>query len=519
MPSSYHHVNDVFFGAYTYEITPRYLAGNVLQPIDPTLTVAVTIQVCPFNIKSLQIGFTRSFIASQAAASHFGEKVKLKPDHGDPGFQQLLYDTRLNSGHMQQMINGVLTDVPYSYDDLYSYLGWQVRARVIDFLEEALKDPEISLDVFAFDLDEPTICQYLLTMAGQGRIRIILDNSTSHVTQPGVAFTQFEDQFTNQFNATKTGNADIKRGCFFSLAHSKVFIQLKNNQPVKVLTGSTNFSVNGLYVNANNVLIFNNPSVAALYEKIFDASWPDTKAFKANTDVSAQSFGFNSPAEQNNINDPTLPQMVIRFSPHPKTFAQKELDDLAADAETAQSILFAIMNDRSGSALLTAIMGKVRHTETFTMGITDSTTEVLLYSPNSTTGIHVAGRGLRPLLPSNFKPEPTIEGISVHHKFVVLNFNTDNGIVICGSSNLALGPEQENGDNLLVIRDPDVVTVFGIEAIRLVDHFQFRDKSNKAGGTGNITLHTDSLWTKAYFTDGDMKSRERLLLTADQPNQ
>jgi hypothetical protein len=91
-------------------------------------------------------------------------------------------------------------------------------------------------------------------------------------------------------------------------------------------------------------------------------------------------------------------------------------------------------------------------------------------------------------------------------------------MVICGSSNLALGPEQNNGDNLLVIRDPDVVTAFGIEAIRLVDHFQFRDRSNQAGGEKNVALHTDSNWVEPYFTNTDMKSRERLLLTADQSN-
>jgi hypothetical protein len=515
VPSSFHHVDDVFFGDYLYEVTPRYLVANVLHPLNASLTVGVTIQVCPFEHKALKLGFTRSFVASQAAAHHFGQDVKLKPANGDPGFQQLLFDPKLNSGQRQQKVNGNLVTVPYSYEDLYTYLGWQARARVIEFLEEVLKDPDMHLDVFAFDLDEPTICTYLLTLAAQGRVRVMLDNSKTHVTQKGAKFTQFEDQFTEQFKSKMTAGAAINRGHFQSLAHSKVFIQLKKDgTPIKVLTGSTNFSVNGLYVNANNVLIFNNGSVAALYEKIFNASWPNTTLFKGKPEVAEQSFGFNTPGAQNNIDDPSLPPMVIRFSPHPLAFAQQELGDLATETNGAQSILFAIMNDRSGSALLQAIMKKVRGNTTFTMGVTDTTTEVLLFSPNSTTGIHVAGRGLRAQLPSNFDPEATISGISIHHKFVVLNFNTDKGVVVCGSSNLALGPEQANGDNLLVIRDPDVVTAFGIEAIRLVDHFQFRDKANSAGGTGKITLFTDSDWVQPYFTDGDMKSRSRQLLTS-----
>jgi hypothetical protein len=107
--------------------------------------------------------------------------------------------------------------------------------------------------------------------------------------------------------------------------------------------------------------------------------------------------------------------------------------------------------------------------------------------------------------------------VSVHHKFVVLNFNTDKGAVICGSS--SLGPEQNKGDYLLVIRDPNVATAFAIEVIRLVYHFQYRDRSNQASGEKNVALHTDNLWVAPYFTGGDIRSRQRLLLTADQLNQ
>lgn len=519
VPSTFHHINDVFFGDYTYEVTPRYLAGNTLLALDPSLTTSVTIQVCPFKTKSMQLGFTRSFIASQAAARHFGDKIKVRPGKGEPGFGELIFNTKLNAGFIKQPVNGVSTDVPYSFDDMFAYLGWQTRERIKEFLEDALKDPDVHLDVFAFDLDEPMICDHLLTLAGQGRARILLDDSTTHITKKDAAFTQFEDQFAAQFKAKAVAGATLDRGHFGSLAHSKVLIQKKNNAAFKVLTGSTNFSTNGLYVNANNVIIFNNAAVADLYERMFEASLPDTKGFKANKSVSDESFGFNSPGEQNNITDPSLPEMVIRFSPHPEDFATKELTDLAAEADKAESILFAIMNDRSGSPLLEKIIEKVKDNTTLTIGITDASKLVLLSSPDGIHGIHVTGKGLQQDLGGPFLPESGIVGVSIHHKFVVLNFNTNDGVVICGSSNLALGPEQDNGDNLLVIRHPDVVTAFAIEAFRLVDHFQFRDKSNQAGGEKNMALHTNSDWVAPYFNPGDMKCKERLLLTADQPNK
>ena len=119
------------------------------------------------------------------------------------------------------------------------------------------------------------------------------------------------------------------------------------------------------------------------------------------------------------------------------------------------------------------------------------------------------GRGWRPLL---VPVAPSAAGV---REASLALLNASPALVL----NLALGPEQNNGDNLLVIRDPDVVTAFAIEAFRLVDHFQFRDKDNRAGGTGNLTLHIDSNWVTPYFINNDMKSRERNLLTADQPNQ
>ena len=53
------------------------------------------------------------------------------------------------------------------------------------------------------------------------------------------------------------------RGKFSRYAHDKVFIvSQQGDRREKVLTGSTNFSVTGLYVNSNHVLVFNDPKVA-----------------------------------------------------------------------------------------------------------------------------------------------------------------------------------------------------------------------------------------------------------------
>src|ERR1700761_7012478 len=79
VPATNHNIDSPIFGTYTYEISARYLIGNALQPIDPAMTITFNISVCPFKSKSLQLGFTRSFIASQAYVQNFGNTVNLRP--------------------------------------------------------------------------------------------------------------------------------------------------------------------------------------------------------------------------------------------------------------------------------------------------------------------------------------------------------------------------------------------------------------------------------------------------------
>jgi hypothetical protein len=116
----------------------------------------------------------------------------------------------------------------------------------------------------------------------------------------------------------------------------------------------------------------------------------------------------------------------------------------------------------------------------------------------------------------------------VHHKFVVCGFNGDDPVVFCGSSNLASGGEENNGDNLLAIHDADIATVFAIEALSLVDHFNFLDstatgadkkKAPKASKTQAAIdaawfLGTDDSWTTKYFDPNDLHFVDRQLFGA-----
>jgi hypothetical protein len=118
-------------------------------------------------------------------------------------------------------------------------------------------------------------------------------------------------------------------------------------------------------------------------------------------------------------------------------------------------------------------------------------------------------------------------GHQVHHKFVVCGFNSKDAVVYCGSSNLALLGEQVNGDNLLAIHDRDVATVFAIEALALVDHFQLLQRNaakakkkpsakppankTRAAVDAGWFLSIDGKWAAPYYDAQDLHSRDRQL--------
>ena len=159
----------------------------------------------------------------------------------------------------------------------------------------------------------------------------------------------------------------------------------------------------------------------------------------------------------------------------------------------------------------------------FSYGITQATKGLSLYKPGSTHGILVDFDALDKHVPPPFDKEwRGGPGQVIHDKFVVCDFNGDNPSVFTGSSNLASGGEKQNGDNLLAIHDSEFATAFAVEAIRLVDHYHFRDAMEQATKDNPLTLQGqnpkgEDPWWKPYYDDRDLKSVERELFIRPSP--
>ncbi|MFM9904844.1 MAG: hypothetical protein ACKVQJ_09765 [Pyrinomonadaceae bacterium] len=503
-PGSYSQ-KPIVFGNWDYHATPRFFDANKkLLPLDPANTVDVTIPVGDFTKGGIEIGFTRAFLKSQAYADHFGAKTRLKPK-GD-----WLFDTTATEAGKKK------DGTPFTFEDMYVWLGYTARRQVYELLDAALADNTIEVEMFAYDLNDPGVAQRCLDLGAAGRIRMILDNAALHVTgKPKPPATQplppsEEDDFESRFNAVKTGAAEVFRCRFGRYSHCKIIILKKNGAAFKVLTGSTNFAVTGICVNANHVLIFDRADVAGYYSDVFNKVW---KVGKEKDFITT-----NFSAAVKKFSGSGLPPTEVNFSPHDAVRAAAVLDEITNVVQdpVTKSVLFAVMEmgDTSTGTLIHALRELHKNDAVYTYGVTDNSSgDISLYKPGRKIGLLIDAKKAGRDLPPPFSEEAALGLIhAIHHKFVVTDFNLPTARVWCGSSNLALGGEQHNGDNLICITDTDVATAFAIEAMRLTDHYNFRSVSETDIGPPNQkpkTLDNTGAWVNKFFDPNDIRCVER----------
>lgn len=106
----------------------------------------------------------------------------------------------------------------------------------------------------------------------------------------------------------------------------------------------------------------------------------------------------------------------------------------------------------------------------------------------------------------------------IHDKFVVVDFNGANPAVFTGSSNLAAGGEEANGDSLAMIEDGAIANMYAIEALATFDHFHFRKVMQTAKSNDSLGLWypgkpnaPPTAWWKSYYDTKNIHMRDRLL--------
>lgn len=428
-------------GSYIYRVTKQHMPSDDKLKAGDTVTLDIPLDAVIYD-GFLDVGFARNFASSQA----YDEKY-----HGNPN----VIPAKPDQGLKFQKVPG----------DVYEWLGFEAYDLIMTTLKEVASDKTLSLDFFAYDLNEPDIVA-LLEQTGK-RLRAIIDNSGSHAPASSA-----ESQSAKRL-AVSAGAANVKRMHFRNLQHNKVLIVKKGDRPIKVLFGSTNFSFRGIYIQANNALVFYAPEAAALFEHAFQLAFTNPGGF-ASDPISTK---------WHLVQVPGKPLVHFCFSPHTDTALSLNPLGAAIDQATS-SVFFSIAflyQTKSGPTRES--IDRLMNKDVFSYGISDKLGGLKIKKPDGSFGI-VDFNYLAGITPTPFKAEWSGgAGIHEHHKFVVTDFSLPSAKVFTGSSNLSPSGEAGNGDNLVMIEDPRVATSYAIEALRVFDHLHFRSVMSDAFAT------------------------------------
>lgn len=477
-----HVPGDVMLGEFRYKLTAKYMQADGTLTSGPSVENAISL--APETVDGfVNVGFTRGFASSQAYADRFNNETGILPPLGASAADSLAHDMS-----------------PFAKN--YEWLGFEARRLVLQTLEEVQNDPTLSLDALIYESKEPDI---LARMESIGpRMRAILDDHGE----------QGEEHSAESISAARllTAGAQIQRMHFTRQQHNKVLLVRRNGTPVKVLTGSTNFSLRGLYIQANNALVFEDPTVAGLYGQYFDIVWNEPKKFRKKQLSKQWWTGRDLPASR----------FSFCFSPH--SDHALSLDPVARAIEDAESsVLYAVVFLNQLSGPVREALDDLMNRTLFSYGVAQRTSGLTVRKPDGSRGV-LPFAFLGEKAPEPFRSEwsgnTSDRSNMVHHKFIVTDFNGARPTVFTGSSNMAAGGEEANGDNLIRIEDRKVAIAYAIEALRMFDHFHFR-VSLKEGDEKNTIIRLakppqdgGKPWFTPYYRIGHIKERDRKLFAA-----
>jgi phosphatidylserine/phosphatidylglycerophosphate/cardiolipin synthase-like enzyme len=425
-------------GEFDYRVTPVFMNDADELSFGEAQEAAIELQRETYP-GLLNVTFTRGFVSSQAFVDRYasaGDISTLLPGNADDG----------------------LSFVPThpKATEALNWMGFEGRNAILEVLDKAIADNQAQVRVVAYDLNEPEIVSRLERLGG--RLKVIIDDSADHGAS-GSSETQAETRLRNS-----AGTANVKRQHMSKLQHNKTIVVDSPNGKMAVC-GSTNFSWRGFFVQSNNALILQGASAADPFLTAFENYW--TK----NT----SKFSKTVSAEWNDLGLDGIDAHVA-FSPHGPSNAL--LTTVADDirTKTSSSLFFSLaFLYQTPGAILDAINQVTGNNQIFVYGISDRKVGGLNLQKPDGSVLTVYPSALKKNLPVPFSEEPVGGGgIRMHHKFIVIDFNKPTARVYLGSYNFSVPADNQNGENLLLIRDRRIAVSYAIEALRMIDHYHFR---------------------------------------------
>jgi hypothetical protein len=452
---------------YTYEVFA--LRGNAASP-KQSEKVAVDIRTESEHGRTHHVHFNRGAAASQEYTRRFGDK---RPEEIGPA--------------------------------AFTWLSRGAAESIASFIERAA-GPGWGLRVAAYEFTDAKV----LTALGAARdcgadVQVLYHAEDDEQKISNQAAIQ-------QFNLENICKPRNPQG--LTLSHNKIIVLTKDGVAKAVLTGSTNFSLGGIYGHSNVVHVCERDKVAAKYLWLWNE-------LKKNTPKSADAGVLvgKTPLPD----DPLAQQITSIFSPRDSLEALDWYAEQAKGANDALFMTFAFgMNPRFQDAYRAA-NARLRYALMEAMSGPTRTRQQRLANEAAIIALRRMSENkfaIGSRLGSGAFNHWLVEQLSglnahvryLHTKYMLVDPLGTNPLVVCGSANFSEASTTDNDENMLIIRgNSRVADIYLGEFMRLYRHFAFRDWLTQHPNADEVEVgHLDETdqWWKGYF-GGTFESRQR----------
>lgn len=338
---------------------------------------------------------------------------------------------------------------------------------MIDSLVHYIAKANTSLDIAIYDLTNHA------PQSDSSNYRII--NAINEAYASGVSIRLITDnEVANTALDSLNSNITILRGNEEGIMHNKFLIIDRNSiNNSWVVTGSTNWTYNNLIMDFNNLIAVQDQSLARAYTVEFEEMW-GSRTMEPNTTLSR--FGSEKIDNTPHHFDVNGTMIELYFSPSDDTEAHIQSAIESAESSVDFSVMVFTV-----SKLYNAII-EAHNRGLDTRGVID----YVEYSQSNfdklvTTGVDVVDF-------ANADSSGWPEGATCHHKYVVMDVNASNPLLITGTHNWSASANSKHDENTLFIYNKEIAQQY-VEELNLIrDYIDGALSIEQTVETSNIIL-------------------------------
>jgi phosphatidylserine/phosphatidylglycerophosphate/cardiolipin synthase-like enzyme len=461
-----------------YQVVPVVAPGTAAPATREDLAspVSNTVTITGAAGGGFECYFNRGMILSQFMAHY------LKGDFSDAALKK--FKAALNAD-------------PDKENNIRTFLGGPLRGQLVQLLETA-KSTNGHVFMSVFELSDNLLIEHLVQLGKNAHI--ILSNG---------AHKSKTDDENSSARKTLTNVCEVSARMLPSgyLAHNKfaVITDSKLN-PLKVVTGSTNWSPTGLCTQMNNGIVFDDPAIA----QIFLDQWHRIQQEDGNPTPATLK------AENNKMKPAPAKQVDVWFTPTTNAPEMQAVCDLIANAQ--EGVLF-LMFQPGGSPIENAILQlKSDKPNTFVAGVISTMDP----KDEKQASVTLVGRGGKPVPPLMVVQPAGISSVGdwaaevsrqsfltsigfaiVHSKVIVIDPNGPNPVVVTGSHNFSKAASTKNDENLVIIRNnPALTRAYAVNIQSVYDNYEFRALAAVMHSKGKNVINSmkdPKSWQASWF--------------------